>query len=110
MATPSSTPQVSRIFTATRGSLGKVIRGTEITEAEAVAERRAGGDIVVCDGAPRANRNLARRIESAVGPCKRQHPHRRAGPYALPHYQQITPPPEGHSFYETANRKAAKGP
>lgn len=110
MAKSSSTPQTPRIFKATRGSLGRVIRGTQIGEAEAVATRRTGGDIVVCDSAPRANRNLARRIESAVGPCKRQAPHRSAGPYALPHYQQITPPPEGHSFYETVNRKAAKGP
>src|SRR5262245_53568162 len=110
MAKPKRTPQASKIFKATRGSRGRAIRGAEIPEAEAVTTRRAGGDIVVCGWHLRANRNLARRIESAVGPCKRQDPHRSAGPYALPHYQQITPPPEGHSFYETPNRKAAKGP
>src|SRR6266480_6380392 len=107
MAKHAATPQTPRIFKATRGSLGRVVRGQEITEAEAVAERQAGGDIVVCEGTTRANRDLARRIESAVGPCFRQDAHDEAGPYALPHWQQIDPPPEGHSFYETNGKKAA---
>ena len=100
----------AKIYKATRGNLGRVVRGTEITEAEAVLERRAGRDIVVCDGAPRENRAVARRIEDAVGPNRRQDPHESAGPYALPHFQQLRQPPLGHSFYETAGKKAAKNP
>ena len=98
------------IHRATRGSRGKVIRGQEISEDEAVEEREAGRDIVVCDGTVRENRRVAARIEGAVGPYIRQDPHKNAGPYALPHFQQETPPPEGHSFYETDNLKAARNP
>src|SRR5262245_27994451 len=57
--TPSLQPP--RVFRATRGSLGKVIRGAELTEAEAVVERLAGNDIVVCGGTGKSNRALARR-------------------------------------------------
>jgi hypothetical protein len=95
---------------ATLGSEGRVIRGAEITEDEAVLERLAERDIVVCDGDPRANRFLARRIETAIGPNKRQDPHRSAGKNALPHYQPLRRPPFGHSFYETAGEKAARNP
>ena len=105
-----TTPQVARIFKAKRGSLGRVIRGEEISEAQAIAERQANRDIVVCDGSGKDNRSLAGRIESTVGPCKREDPHRRAGPYALPHFQQDPPPPQGHSFYETDHKKAARNP
>jgi hypothetical protein len=87
-----------------------VIRGPEITEAEAVLERLAELDIVVCGGELRDNRSVAHQIENAIGPNKRQDPHKSAGPYALPHYQPLQRPPDGHSFYETAGRKAAKDP
>jgi hypothetical protein len=110
MAKQSALSRAARIFKATRGSLGRVIREIEITEEEAVAERRAARDIVVCDGSAVENRRLAWRIESTVGPCYREDPHRKAGPYALPHYQQESPPPEGHSFYETEHKKAARNP
>ncbi len=53
------------VFKATLGSEGRVVRGAQITEAEAVLERLAERDIVVCDGDSRANRFLARRIETA---------------------------------------------
>ena len=98
------------VFKAVRGSLGRVIRGEVITEMQGIEERRAGRDIVVCDGSGKENRRLAFWIESTVGPCYLERPHRTAGPYALPHYQQQTPPPEGHSFYETAGKKAARNP
>jgi hypothetical protein len=100
----------AKIYKATRGSLGRVIRGAEITEAEAVLERMAERDIVVCGGELQDNRAVAHRIENIVGPNKRQTPHRNAGPYALPHYQPLGRPPYGHSFYETALKKAAKNP
>jgi hypothetical protein len=103
-------PPLARIYKATRGSLGRVIRGVEITEPEAIAERLAGRDVVVCDGPPLANRRLALRIENSLGPCFRQDPHKAAGPYALPHFQQLQPPPQGHTFYETPGKKAARNP
>jgi hypothetical protein len=99
------------IYSATLGSQGKVIKGDELTEAEAIAHRLAGGDIVVCGPDRKANRALARGIEMAVGQAiKRHDPHDKEGPCALPHFQQQTPPPLGHSFYETEHRKAVKRP
>ena len=105
---PSTPPP--RIFTATLGSPGRVIRGREITEAEAVQERLIGRDIVVCGLIRKLNRNLARRIEAQVGPYILSAPHKDAGAYALPHFQPEPRPPAGHSFYETEHRKAAINP
>src|SRR5579871_1602472 len=86
---------------------GAVLRGAEIDVATAIARRQAGLDIVVCGADLKANRSLAASLESAVGPCQRGVPHtRHAGPLALPHFQQVRPPPRGHSFYETEQRKA----
>jgi hypothetical protein len=87
-----------------------VIRGAEVTIAEAVQERRAGRDIVVCDGEHRDNYRVAVSIELMIGVYQRHSPHLNAGQYALPHVQQLTPPPEGHTFYETDRRKAAHNP
>lgn len=94
------------------GPSGIVFKGAEIDLAAAIARRKAGLNIVVCGDNIGANRALARTIESAVGPWIRQDQHRRAGPYALPHFQQAQQPPAGHSFYETDNpqRKARKQP
>ena len=94
------------------GPSGLVLRGREIDEATAIAERQAGRDIVVCGDDVVANRRLVQAIESAVGLCKRHDPHRKAGEHALPHYQQDVPPPEGHAFYETGSpqRKARAQP
>lgn len=101
----------SRIYKAALGSQGRVIRGAEITEAEAVVEYGAGRDVVVCGGTSLENHRLARRIANAVGPNKRQVPHtKQAGPYALPHFQPQARPPDGHAFYETDHRKAALKP
>lgn len=91
------------------GPSGAVLRGVEIDKAAAIARRQGGHDVVVCGGELKVNRALAASVESAVGPCQRGVPHsRHAGPLALPHFQQITPPPTGHTFYETENRKAKK--
>ena len=92
------------------GPSGAVLSGAIIDFDAAVARRQAGFDVVVCGEDVAANRRLAGAIESAVGICQRSDPHRRAGPMALPHFQQDAPPPEGHTFYETANRKARKRP
>jgi hypothetical protein len=100
----------AKVYKAMRGNLGRVVRGQEITEAEAVRERRAGRDIVVCGGELEANRSLARAIEAQVGPYIIQPPHKRGGPFSLPHFQPDPRPPTGHSFYETSNLKAARRP
>lgn len=96
------------------GPSGAVLRGAVIDVAAAVARRQGGLDVVVCGDDVNANRRLAETIESAVGPWKREDPHKRhAGPLALPHFQQTKrrpPPPRGHAFYETAHRKTRSGP
>jgi hypothetical protein len=108
---PAAGPPTIHEATRASGPSGAVLKGAEIDFAAAVARRRAGQDIVVCGEDVKANRSLARAIEEAVGPCKRQEPHDLlAGPFALPHFQQKTQPPAGHSFYETPNRKARKNP
>jgi hypothetical protein len=99
------------ICKATRGSMGRVIRGAEISEAEAVLEYAAGQDVVVCGTDKDANSAVAQRIASAVGRWTRQFPHARTvGPFALPHYQPDPRPPDSHAFYETDKRKAAQNP
>jgi hypothetical protein len=93
------------------GPLGAVVRGAKIDFASAVARRQTGEDVVVCGENIDQNRSLAQAIEAAVGPSLRAPPHKRtAGPLALPHFQQQTPPPEGHTFYETDKRKARNRP
>ncbi|HTU17711.1 MAG TPA: hypothetical protein VMG10_06565 [Gemmataceae bacterium] len=107
---PSSPPPTIHEAERASGPSGAVLAGTIIDFPAAVARRQAGLDVVVCGEDVAANRRQAAGIEAAVGPCQRSDPHRRAGPLALPHFQQDTPPPEGHTFYETANRKARKRP
>lgn len=92
------------------GPSGAVEFGAGIDFVAAVARRRTGANVVVRGADVDANRGLAVQIESAVGPCKRGDPHRSAGPYALPHYQPQSRPPDGHTFYETPRRKARKKP
>ncbi len=89
---------------------GAVDYGKEISEAEAIARRQAGLDIVVRGIDRAANRHLAGKIEDAVGDAIPHFPHRTAGMYALPHWQQKSQSPGGHSFYETNNLKARKKP
>jgi hypothetical protein len=89
-------------------SSGAVDFGPEITEAEAVARRKTGSDIVVRGTDRAANRRLAGKIESTVGEAVPHFPHHAAGRYALPHWQQKSGTPPGHSFYETDNLKARK--
>ena len=99
------------IHEATRAAddTGGVLKGKEIDEATAVALRRAGKDVVVCGDDLVASRELAKAIESTVGPYERQRPHTElAGPAALPHFQQRSSQPLGHTFYETSTRKARR--
>lgn len=65
-------PRTARIFEATLGPGGSVIRGAEITQAQAEARRAAGRDVVVCGSSLSANRSTARAIEyNANGAAKR---------------------------------------
>ena len=94
-----------------RDGSGGVSKGAVLTDAQAVARRQRGEDVVVCGSDPFVNARKAHAIESAVGPCKPDGPHADvAGALALPHFQQKMPPPLGHSFYETPIRKAVSTP
>ncbi len=105
--TVTTEPSVPTIHMASLGSSGEVVKGATITEADAVIERQAGRDVVVCGLDLSANRQLAGRIEqSANGPWRRCPPHASAGRNSLPHYQPQSRPPTGHTFYETPHRKA----
>lgn len=109
--TPSS-PALPAIYEATRAKNGAVLRGVALTQAEAVSRRKAGSDIVVCGPDTSQNVQLARVIEAAAAegkPIKYEGPHG-PPPLWLPHWQQKTPPPEGHSFHETHVRKARTTP
>jgi hypothetical protein len=82
-----------------------------LNRAEAVARRQRGEDVVVCGSDTFANAREADVIELSVGPCKPDGPHSDvAGALALPHFQQKSGHPEGHTFYETPVRKAVPGP
>lgn len=104
-------PQPPTIHEAERasGPSGAVLLGAVLDFNTAVIRRQTGLDVVVCGAVVTTNRRWAGAIEAAVGTSQRNDPHRRAGPLALPHFQQATPP-EGHTFYETANRKARNRP
>src|SRR5260370_13315512 len=100
-------PPPPQVYEATLGAAGAVVRGQQITPAQAEARRRNGQEVVVCGPNLAANRALAGTIEhNANGNWKRCPPHASAGPHALPHYQPDPRPPAGHTFYETPQRKA----
>lgn len=90
------------------GPSGAVLKGAVIDVAAAVARRKQELNVVVCGDGHKMNKATARTIEAAVGRYMMQGPHDTAGPLALPHFQQEDPPPEGHTFYETAHLKAKK--
>lgn len=107
MAKSEPTKDEPRVFKAKCAKNGDVIKKDEITEAEAIDERKAGRDVVVCGDDVSANSNLAKKIEqSANGTWKRCGAHANAGANSLNHYQPDPRPPDGHTFYETKKRKA----
>jgi hypothetical protein len=108
-AVPLPPPRIHEATLAS-GPSGAVLKGPEIDLATAIERRKAGLNIVVCGNNRKANCALAKQIEVAVGPYVQQTAHKKAGPHSLPHVQQAVPPPEGHTFDETASpqRKARK--
>src|SRR5258707_13374335 len=94
---PSVEPPKIHEATRASGPSGVVFKGAEIDLATAIARRKSDLDTVVCGADVDKNRGLARTVESSIGPCIRQEPHWKAGPFALPHFQQETPPPVGHA-------------
>jgi hypothetical protein len=106
--TADATVAAPEIFAAELEDGGGVRRtGDAITEEEAQRLRREGRNVVVCGPELAANRALAKSIEQgANGRYKLCPPHANAGLHALPHCQPEQRPPEGHTFYETPNRKA----
>jgi hypothetical protein len=104
---PPAPGAVPQIYEAVLGANGAVKKGKPITQAQAEIRRKAGHDVVVCGDELRENRRTAFLIETnANGSVKRCPPHPNAGPQSLPHFQPDPRPPEGHTFYETPNRKA----
>lgn len=105
---PSVAAAPSKIHIATLSSaVGAVQKGAEITEADAVARRKVGLDIVVCGANKNENQRIAAKIErTANGDTVRDPPHKSAGSRALPHFHPKARIPLGHSFYETENLKA----
>jgi hypothetical protein len=105
---PPATPVICAA--SATGPNGAVYRGPVCTVNQAVALRKAGKDIVVCDGTFNDNRDLARHIEEGAAGSRNvmEHPaHKKtAGPDALPHFQPKNRPPEGHSFFETRSERA----
>jgi hypothetical protein len=115
-ATPDASvgPTIYRARLGPRGT-GRVFRlQPPITLEEAIDLRTRDIDVVVCGPNKNANRALARQIEAgATGPdgCEAAFPHvNSAGPHALPHWQPVNRPPQGHTFYETEHRHAADEP
>jgi hypothetical protein len=105
-----STTPPTICFASATGPNGTVYRGPSCSKAQAVAYRRAGNDVVVCEGSTADNRKLAREIETAAvgaGNAREDPAHAiAAGPDALPHFQPKLRPPAGHSFFETNKQKA----
>jgi hypothetical protein len=100
-------PTFHKATLATDGT-GRLFKGAALTHADAILERQAGRDVVVCGAVEWQNARWARSIEAAVGPCLQCSPHtRKAGPQALPHFHQVTRNPGGHCFFETAAQKAS---
>ena len=112
MGTPPALPvpaATSTIHEADRGPSKSVEWGPEIDFAAAVIRRKNGLNVVVRGNDDRANRDLARRIEEAVGPWIEHGAHRTiVGHCALPHFQQQTVPPGEHTFFEEKGYKSRR--
>ncbi|HVA51823.1 MAG TPA: hypothetical protein VNH11_36110 [Pirellulales bacterium] len=110
MTSPAATGKPVICAASAAAPDGAVYRGPVCSLLQAIRLRRAGKDVVVCDGKLFENRDLAKQIEEAavgVGNVMEHAAHTRtAGPNALPHYQPVRRPPDGHTFFETLSQKA----
>ena len=98
-----------KIHRATLRGAGGTTKLEVITEAQAIAERKAGRDVVVCGTDLNANRKLAEHIETtANGECRFCPRQFSGGPDTLPHCQPMVRGPDGHTFFETVKQKAFK--
>jgi hypothetical protein len=90
------------------GPDGAVQRGdAPITEDEAIARLKGGGDIVVCSDIRRANRRKAQELtEAAFGNSEEDAPH--GGRMALPHFHPASRTPDVHAFFEAPPRHAKR--
>ena len=69
---PQARPDQPLIYEALLGANGFVVRGQPIIQPQAEARRQNGQDVVVCGPNLKANRDLARLIETnANGSAKR---------------------------------------
>lgn len=103
---PPTIHKAERVFVG--ANAGGVLWWDELTVDEAIARRNTNEDIVVRGPDKVANRDQAKAIEEAVGLCDLPLPHLNRGPLALPHFQQLSGSPAGHSFYDVDRRKARK--
>ena len=88
--------------------MGRVNRGALIDLAQAVAERQAGRDVVVCGPQLVPNMQVAQQIESlATGPNPLFHASH-AGKLSLSHFQSRASRYSGHTFFEAPPLKTAK--
>ncbi len=107
----TGTPPPCQAFEAACRRDGAVVRGVAVTHAAAVQRRQAGSDVVVCGPDKGVNRSQAEAIERAAnGVCQRHQYHPSTGLLGLPHWQPVTRPPAGHTFYEVDKRKAVSKP
>jgi hypothetical protein len=102
-------PQVVYEAILASGPSGIVECGAALTDEEAIKQRQAGRDIVVCGPNGRANRARARKIEEGAGtPVIDEPRHQNAGPHSLRHFHQASRNPPGHSFYEDSSGRKAR--
>ena len=110
MASKGANPATVLIYQAERvaGPDGAVERGdTPIAEDHAIVRLRSSGDIVVCSGERRQNRNKARDLaQAAFGSFVEDQPHE--GRMALPHFHPGGRTPQVHAFYEAPPRRAKR--
>lgn len=79
-----------------------------LADADAISRLQSGGDIVVCGGPRRVNRNKARELTlAAFGGVEEDGAHQ--GRMSLPHFHPPNRAPEGvHAFFEALPRHARK--
>ncbi|MFN0195288.1 MAG: hypothetical protein ACKVT0_00970 [Planctomycetaceae bacterium] len=76
---------------------------------EAIAERKAGRDVVVCGPVLRTNIQIAEKVEAAATGNRHQlhRAHLDRGKKALSHWQHETIQDSGHTFFESPPERMA---